>query len=78
MTFRIFGERIEIGAGTSGIIMDEIIVGQQLRDFWWKKGEWVSRFVIFGGRSESGAGSSEILVDKVRMWQAIFNFWLTK
>jgi hypothetical protein len=46
----IFGRRIEIGAGSSGIIVDEVLIGrifgifvgqresgQVLRDFWWTK-----------------------------------------
>ena len=37
--------------------MDDVIVGQNLREFWWIKGEWVRRFGIIGGRSESEAGS---------------------
>jgi hypothetical protein len=47
--------------------VDEVILGQQLPEFWWTQSEWVRPFGIFGGRIESGAGSSGFLVDKMRV-----------
>ena len=31
----IFGGRSESGSGSSGLLVDEVRVGQALRDFWW-------------------------------------------
>ena len=72
--FGIFGGRIESGAATTGCLIDEVRVGQALRDVWWTKCEWGRHFWIFGGRIESGAGSSGFFVDEVRVGKSLQNF----
>ena len=51
--FWIFGVRSESGAGSSEFLLDEVRVGQAVRDFCWTKLDWGRLF--------------EILVDEVRV-----------
>jgi hypothetical protein len=61
---RIFGGRIEIGASTSRILVNEVILGQRLRDFCCTK--------------RKGKSSSRFLLDDVRVGLALRDFRLTK